>query len=388
LLAGYAGTPLAVAYSPDGSSLLTGDARGEARLWNARITEDLRVIARYPGPVARAVFVHGGTRVFSFDERGDAAHIRSADDGRVLRTFRLPAIVAGDATRDGERVVLGSANGTVVVRDGRGRVLAHFEHPSVRLVKLSPAGTTVATASADGSVRVQAIRAGARALTIRPGAPVTDLAFEGPTLAVAGEDGVVRLFDGRDGSQIATLRGHEGPVVRVRFSPRHDVIATGGDDRTVRLWTPRGEPLRVLRAHTGAVTDLAFDHDGGRLATSSEGDGANAIVWDVASGRRIQALVGHFGTVGSIGFSGDDRWVVTAGPITAGVWPVATGQLLFYLRGHEGLLTGAMFSPTRHWILTSGRDGTVRTYDCDVCRPLDELVALARRRLDTAAARP
>ena len=57
------------------------------------------------------------------------------------------------------------------------------------------------------------------------------------------------------------------------------------------------------------------------------------------------------------------------------------GHLLTYLRGHTEPLTSASFSPDGHQILTSSRDGTVRTYACQICGGINELLALAQRRL-------
>ena len=108
---------------------------------------------------------------------------------------------------------------------------------------------------------------------------------------------------------------------------------------------------------------------------------ATAFIWNVTTGRRVHVLRGHSGTVAAIAFSPNRRWVATAGPIAAGVWPVSTGRILFYLRGHEGLLTGVAFSPDGHTILTSSADGTVRTYNCEVCAGLNALVRLAEVRL-------
>jgi len=72
---------------------------------------------------------------------------------------------------------------------------------------------------------------------------------------------------------------------------------------------------------------------------------------------------------------------VTAGPISAAVWPADTGRLLFYLRGHSDLLTDAEWAPSGFRVVTASRDKTVRTYDCVVCRPLEDLLAIARERL-------
>src|SRR5204862_4525151 len=101
----------------------------------------------------------------------------------------------------------------------------------------------------------------------------------------------------------------------------------------------------------------------------------------VVSGRGFHLLRGHSGRVADVAFSPDRRWVVTAGPISAGLWPVSTGRLLFYLRGHDKLLTSVTFSPNGRTVLTSSLDGTARTYRCEVCGSMNQLVTLAEHRL-------
>ena len=92
-------------------------------------------------------------------------------------------------------------------------------------------------------------------------------------------------------------------------------------------------------------------------------------------------LRGHFEVVSDAEFSPDGRWVVTAGPKTAGLWDARSGQLVFFLRGHTERLTSATFDPSSGRIVTASEDGTVRTYRCDVCGGLDSLIALAKSRL-------
>jgi WD40 repeat protein len=79
-------------------------------------------------------------------------------------------------------------------------------------------------------------------------------------------------------------------------------------------------------------------------------------------------------------FSPDGRWVVTAGPVTAGLWDASTGRLRTFLRGHRAVLTSAAFDPTGRWILTAGRAGSVRLYRCATCGPIASLEALAEER--------
>ncbi len=99
------------------------------------------------------------------------------------------------------------------------------------------------------------------------------------------------------------------------------------------------------------------------------------------TGALLHVLRGHFAVVSDAEFSPDGRWVVTAGPTTAGLWDARSGQLVFFLRGHSARLTSATFDPSSSRILTASEDGTARTYRCDVCGGLDSLVALAKARL-------
>jgi hypothetical protein len=52
-----------------------------------------------------------------------------------------------------------------------------------------------------------------------------------------------------------------------------------------------------------------------------------------------------------------------------------------FLYGAKEPLTSASFSPDGKHILTSSRDGSVRTYFCEVCGGIDELLAVADARL-------
>jgi WD40 repeat protein len=210
---------------------------------------------------------------------------------------------------------------------------------------------------------------------------VIDLAFspDGTSLASASPDGAV-IWSAESGRVLHRLQVPEG-VARLAFSPDGSLLGTAGYDGIARLWfTGTGNRYHVYPGHTQPLTDLAFSNDGRLLATASED--ADARLWSVQRGTLLAVLRGQSGHVAAVAFSADRRWVVTAGPISAVLWPVSTGRLLFYLRGHtKGPLTSASFSPDGHTVLTSSADGTVRTYDCAVCRTVNELVTLAEHRL-------
>ena len=91
-----------------------------------------------------------------------------------------------------------------------------------------------------------------------------------------------------------------------------------------------------------------------------------------------------FGPLGGISLDPSGRWVAGAGPISVILWTASTGRQLFYLRGHTAPLTDVSFSPSGPTVLSASRDGTVRTYTCEVCVDLSSLVHLAETRLARA----
>src|SRR3954451_223683 len=79
---------------------------------------------------------------------------------------------------------------------------------------------------------------------------------------------------------LRTLKGHEGAVVSVAFDPQGGTLASGSDDKTVKLWEPgSGKLLCTLEGHGTWVWGVAFDPRGGTLASGS-GD-KTVKLWDV-----------------------------------------------------------------------------------------------------------
>jgi U3 small nucleolar RNA-associated protein 12 len=74
--------------------------------------------------------------------------------------------------------------------------------------------------------------------------------------------------------------GHRAEVTCIQRSPQPNIFAVGYADGSVRLWDSTTESVTTaLNGHKKAITALAFDERGTRLASGSQD--TDLIVWDV-----------------------------------------------------------------------------------------------------------
>ncbi len=316
-----------VAFSPNSTMLTTGGMDQTVKIWEVASGRCLAVLGGHEGRIYSVAFSPNGQSLASGSE-DQTVKIWEVASGRCLTTSS--------------------------------------EHTNlVRSVAFSPDGLWLASGSNDQTVRVWETKSG-KCLQVLRGHTnwVKSVAFssDGNLLASGSSNQLINLWEVASGKCLEVQRCHtsEGELTTSNLDTHP--LAQGSSEQEEREYSEYGEHFRVLYGDINRIWSVAFSPDGVLLA--SGGEDQTIKVWEVASRRCLKTLRGHRGAVLCVRFSPDGTLLASSGEDqTIKVWKVANSQCLKTLHGHTSRTRSVAFSPDGATLVSGCDDGTIKLWD-------------------------
>lgn len=149
-----------------------------------------------------------------------------------------------------------------------------------------------------------------------------------------------KLWDWRENKVIKIWKSiHKGPVVKISFLNKKNVMVSGGSDGSIRLWDLQHHACtHNIKGVQGVVSVLAFHPDIKKELLFGAGDDTKIHVWDISTGQEKMILSGHFSKVTSLCFHMNGIHVISSGRDRVLIlWDISSATSIRVLPVYEGI---------------------------------------------------
>jgi len=227
----------------------------------------------------------------------------------AVATGHTEAIGATSLSRKvGRYDVVGKAadngGGSFVVTASKDRTLKRWNLPGARIL--------LAEQNDDGEFEPIALKTCFSARAHEKDINIVSVAPNDSLIATGSQDKMIKLWKATDLSLQATLKGHKRGVWDCQFSPYDRVLASCSGDKTIKLWSLGDYScVRTFQGHLASALRVRFLSGGLQLVSS----GADGLVklWTIRSNECEATMDGHHDKVWAMDLSADGTQLVSGG---------------------------------------------------------------------------
>ncbi|VXD17791.1 putative WD-40 repeat protein [Planktothrix serta PCC 8927] len=195
------------------------------------------------------------------------------------------------------------------------------------------------------------------------------IAPDGKKIASGGEDKTIKIWN-LEGKLLHNIRAHQERIWQLTFSQDGQLLASASQDGTVKLWKPDGKPVKTLTVQKSGVLGLAFSPNGNSIITASLDD--TLKIWKI-DGTLLKTIQVQSQGLMQVAISPDSQ-IIATGAIDNQVrlWNL-NGELLNTLPGHRGTVGNVSFTGDGKFLVSGGDDGNLMLWNLNKIKTLNEL---------------
>lgn len=213
------------------------------------------------------------------------------------------------------------------------------------------------------------------AKTLNHSQPVwaTAISADGQVLASGSQDGTIKVWNAATGQLQRTLTGHKDTIRSLAMSADGRILASGSGDTKIKLWNlPEGKLISTFSGHSSPVWSVDFAPDGKTLISASE-DGSISI-WNLRTGAAKTIESAHSSRIFSIALSPDKQTFATGSlDKTIKLWNLSTGKLIRTINKHTDAVRTVAYSPDGTQLASGSWDKTIYIWNSNTGKLLQTL---------------